>query len=101
MRNASTSSRLISSRLRGSRPSFSSCLIETGNLFPIVLRVLSEKTIGQQHDVIPPLSQGWQRNLDRIQAKQQVLPKTTRCYFVLKIRICRGDDAHVGVQSFR
>src|SRR5205823_355283 len=35
---------------------FSRCVIETGNLFAITLRVLLEKTVGQQHDVLSSAS---------------------------------------------
>src|SRR5947208_16975803 len=79
---------------------FSRSVIESGNLFAITLRVLMEKTVGQRHDVISTLSQWRQRDLDRIQTEQEVLPKTTRCHLVLKICICRGDNAHVRMQSF-
>src|SRR4029077_2309762 len=44
--------------------------IETANRFPITLCVLTNEAVGQQHDVLPPLTQSRQRDLNCIQAKQ-------------------------------
>ncbi len=44
--------------------------IETANRFPLTLCVLTKETIAERHDVLPPLSQSRQRDLNCIQAKQ-------------------------------
>src|SRR5262249_7511091 len=76
-------------------------LVEPADLFSITFCVLSEEVVGQRHDVIASIAQWRQPNLNRIQAKQEVLSKTTCTDFIFKTCIRGGDDAHVGVQSFR
>jgi hypothetical protein len=62
---------------------FSCHFIETANLFPITLCVLTKETVGKRYDVFPSVAQRRQRNLDCIKAKQEVLPKTSGRDFVL------------------
>src|SRR3954469_4025183 len=72
--------------------------IEAGDLFAITLRVLPQKAGGERHDVLAPVTQWRQRNLDRVQAKEQFLPKPTACYFLGEISVRRGDDPDIRVQ---
>src|SRR5438552_13286347 len=75
--------------------------IESADLFAITLGVLPKEIFSQSHDVIAAVAQRRQRNLDRVQPKQQVLTKTARGHFVVKISVGSGNDSDVGMQGSR
>ena len=51
--------------------------------------------IGQQFNVVASVAQAGQANFDGIQAKQQILTKTSRCYLRIHVDIGRGKNSDV------
>src|SRR4030095_2293548 len=58
---------------------------EAGELFPVALSVLPQKVRGERRDVFAPLAQWWQGDLDRVQAKEQILPEASGGDFLVQI----------------
>ena len=46
-----------------------------------MLAMLSQEVLGQWQDVFAPVAQRGQMDFDRIQAEQQILPKSTLRHF--------------------
>src|SRR5262245_24830245 len=51
--------------------------VETANLFPVPFCVLTQKAVRQRHNVLTSIAQRRQFDLNCIEAKKQILPKTT------------------------
>jgi hypothetical protein len=85
-----TRPRMIDERLQGRR-------IEAGHRFPIPLRVGAEKVLGDARDVVAPLTQRRQSNLDGIQTEQQILSESSGRNFGVEVGIGRRDETHVGL----
>ena len=75
--------------------------VEPGQFLAVALGVLAQKIVRQRHDVFAPIPQRRQCNLDRVQSKKQILTETSGRHFLVQIRVRRGNDADVRVQSFR
>jgi len=61
--------------------------------FPVPLGVLPEEVVRQRRDVLAPLAQRRQIDLDRVQAEEQVLAEAARRHFFPKVRVGRRDDS--------
>src|SRR5215813_3804762 len=68
---------------------------EAANLYTITLRIPREEVRRQRWYVFPPLAQGWQVNLYRVEAKQQVLAKESTGDGLTQVGIGRRDNAHI------
>src|SRR5688572_30848618 len=71
--------------------------IEPRQRLAIPHRVAPKKVRGQHGDVLPSLAQRRQSNLDRVEAKEQVLPKASRLDLLLQIGVRRRNDTNVDV----
>src|SRR5690349_4502060 len=65
-------------------------------LLVIAHAVASEEMRGEERYVFPSLTERWQLQLDRVEAKQQVLPEPPRADLAVDVRVGGRDDAHVG-----
>src|SRR5262249_61080414 len=67
----------------------------------VARRIAPQEVRGEQGNVVAPLAQRGQADLDRIEPVQQIFPEPARLYFALDVRIGRGDHAHIGAARGR
>ena len=78
------------------RPAF-----ETGQAFPVSLGKLAEEIIRQKRQVLAPLAQRRQVNLDRVQPEKQVFSKSPGLDLLRDVGIGCRQDAHIHAARFR
>ena len=75
--------------------------VEAAQIFPIPPRMLLEKMRGQRRDVVAPIAQRRQHDLDRVEPEQQVLPEASRGHLSVDVGVGRRQDAHVDAARSR
>ena len=55
----------------------------------------------ERGDIFAPFAQWRQRNLDRVEAKKQVLPEPPGRDFIVQVGVGRGNNPHIRVQGAR
>src|SRR6266545_1714825 len=69
--------------------------LEAGDALSIALGVLAEEVGGEEGNVLPPLAQGRDPDLDGVQAEEQVLAEARRRHLGVQVGVGGGQDAHV------
>src|SRR5215469_8227488 len=75
--------------------SFEGRRIETCNVFAIALSIAVEEMVRQEVDIVAPVAQWGQMNLDGIQAKKKVLPKPACGRLRVYVRVGGRQNSHV------
>src|ERR1700687_5878200 len=73
--------------------------IESADGFAVALRIAAKKMVRQHVDIFLALAQRRQKNVDGIEAKKQVLPKTARGGFRGYTHVGGGNHAHTHAAS--
>src|SRR5208282_3232925 len=75
-------------RLRGAR-------LEREPTAPVALRVQVEEVTGQRENILAPVAQRWQHDLDRVDAKEQILAKSSSDDLLAEIGVGGGENPHI------
>ena len=70
-------------------------VIEPGDVLAVAARMLLKKMSRKRRDIVAPIAQRRQGDLDRVQAKQQILPETARGDFAIDVRVGRRQNPNV------
>src|SRR5467141_4369676 len=71
------------------------------NLFAVSLVVLFEKILDEQGNIIQPLAQAGNSNLNRAEAVEEILTEAAGKNFRAKVAVRRCNQAHIHVADFR
>src|SRR5262245_31745396 len=63
--------------------------------------MLPQEVGRQRRNVLAPIAQRRQTDLDRVQPEKKILPKPARAHLFAEDRVRGGDDAHVDVTGSR
>ena len=74
---------------------------EAADVLAVALRVLPQEVRRERGNVLAPLAQRRQLDLDRVQPEQQVLPEAAGRDLLAEVRVGRRDDAHVDLARAR
>src|SRR5947209_1268082 len=85
---------MVEQRLRGAG-------VELAHGLPVARRLLAEEMGGEGEDVLASIAERRERDLDRVEAVQQVLAEPSLGDLALEARVGGGDDAHVDADGAR
>src|SRR5205807_9373495 len=71
--------------------------LETCDVLAIALCMLAQEVMRERRNVLAPAPERWQRDLDRVQPKEQILTETAGGHLVAEVRVGRGQNPHVDV----
>src|SRR4051812_39230768 len=67
----------------------------------IAIGMLPQKVHRERRNVVAPLTQRGEMDLDGVQSKEQVFAKATGPHFVVQVEIRGRDETHVDLARFR